>query len=51
MNTIEIDEDEYLALIEKNKKLQQKLDRYEMCLFGFLRQADKIIKEEIDAQN
>lgn len=51
MNTIEVNEDEYLALIEKNKQLQQKVDRYELFFYGVLKQADKIIKDEQDAAN
>lgn len=45
MNTIEINEQEYLALIEKNAKLQKKVDKLETCLFGMMKQVDKLLKE------
>lgn len=48
MNTIEINEQEYLALIEKNAKLQKKVDRLELCLFGMMKQVDKLLKDEGD---
>lgn len=50
MNTIEVNEDEYLALIEKNKQLQKKVDRYELAVYGTLRVFDKLIKDEQDAE-
>ena len=48
MNTIEVDEQEYLALIEKNAKLQKKVDKLETCLFGMMKQVDELLKDEGD---
>jgi len=45
MNTVEVNEDEYLSLIEQNKKLQAKVDRYELLLFGMMKQVDKLLME------
>lgn len=45
-NTVEVNETEYLALIEKAKKLQEKIDRLECFLYSVLKEADKLIKEE-----
>jgi hypothetical protein len=44
--TIEILESEYIALIDQNKKLQAKVDKYELCIFGMMRQLDKLLVEE-----
>ena len=44
--TIEVSENEYLALVEKNKQLQKKVDRLELFLYGVLKQADKLLIEE-----
>ena len=48
MTTIEINQQEYLDLVAKNERLQKKVDRYEMFIYGTLRQFDKLIKEEMD---
>lgn len=45
MNTVEVNEDEFLALIEENKKLHAKVDRLEMAIYGTLRVFDKLIAE------
>ena len=44
--TIEILESEYLALIDQNKKLQAKVDKLEMAVYGTLRVFDKVLLEE-----
>ena len=49
--TIEISEQAYLDLIAEKEKLQKKVDRYELLMYGFLRQCDKMIKEETDDPN
>lgn len=46
MNTIEINEQEYLDLIEQNNQLKAKVDKYELMLFGLMRQVDKLLLEE-----
>lgn len=48
MNTVEVSEEAYLTVLEENKKLKQQVDRYEMFIFGVLRQADKLLKEETE---
>jgi hypothetical protein len=42
---IEINENEYLQLLEDKRKLQEKVDRMEMAIFGTLRVFDKLIKD------
>lgn len=49
--TIGISEQAYLDLIAEKEKLQKKVDRYELFLYGVLRQADKMIKDEQDDPN
>jgi hypothetical protein len=45
-NLIEVNEEEFLSIIEQNKKLQAKVDKLEMAVYGTLRVFDKLIKDE-----
>jgi hypothetical protein len=44
-STIEINENEYLQLLEDKRKLQEKVDKLELFCYGIFRQADKLIKD------
>jgi cell division septum initiation protein DivIVA len=46
-NLIEVNEDEYLALIQKNKELQQRIVKLENFLYATLRSADELINKEV----
>jgi hypothetical protein len=46
-NLIEVNEDEYLALIKKNKELEKKVAKLENFLYATLRSADELINKEV----
>ena len=46
-NTVEVNEQEYLTLIQKNKELQQRVAKLEDFLYATLRKADELINKEV----
>ena len=46
-NLIEVNEDEYLALIKKNRELEEKVAKLENFLYATLRKADELINKEV----
>ena len=46
MTTIEIDEEMYQRLLDEKQALQDKVDKYELMIYGIMKQVDKMIKDE-----